>query len=177
MTGGDEREIIKSMKRAPASPSGRNRSSIPREIEDELYRYLASPLRFSRFATFCNQNVALFGAPGTRIRKRYQNKKDRIRRLLIADVGSFIDELRSRGLIELAGETEEYSEEFVASHLEEEAQEKARSRITNSVQQTTAEGSKETSATVEAFEVESKMASRRASALPGRYGKYFVVWL
>jgi hypothetical protein len=114
--GGDKQ--AHNLMQSPKSPPllRRTKGTISDESENEVYRYLASPLRFTRFATFCNQNVALFGAPGSKKRKQVQNRKDKIRRQLVQDVEGFIQELKSRGLSELASEASDERHDFVQSH-------------------------------------------------------------
>jgi hypothetical protein len=55
--------------------SGMKSFTISDESENKVYQYLASPLWFTQFATFCNGNITLFGAPGKRKRKQVQNQK------------------------------------------------------------------------------------------------------
>jgi hypothetical protein len=171
--GGDKQ--AHNLMQSPKSPPllRRTKGTISDESENEVYRYLASPLRFTRFATFCNQNVALFGAPGSKKRKQVQNRKDKIRRQLVQDVEGFIQELKSRGLSELASEASDERHDFVQSHqdivedaLEEEGPDNSTSRSQKGEQvQTTAKEPQENS---------SMAKHRRGSALPGRYGKSFV---
>jgi hypothetical protein len=161
---------------SPKSPPllRRTKGTISDESENEVYRYLASPLRFTRFATFCNRNVALFGAPGSKERKQVQNRKDKIRRQLVRDVEGFLQELESRGLSELASEASDERHDFVQSHqdiLEDALEEEGPD---NSITSRSQKG-EQVQTTAEEPQENSSMAShRRGSALPGRYGKSFV---
>jgi hypothetical protein len=175
LTGDGDKEAHNFMQ-SPKSPPflRRTKLTISDDSENEIYRYLASPLRFTRFATFCNKNVALFGGPGSKKRRQVQNRKDLIRRQLVTDVEGFIQELESRGLSDLASETGNERDDFVQSHqdtledsLDEEEPDNnitSRSRKREQVQ-TTSEEPKENS---------SMASHRRGSALQGRYGKSFV---
>jgi hypothetical protein len=161
---------------SPKSPPflRRTKLTISDESENEIYRYLASPLRFTRFATFCNQNVVLFGAPGSKRRKQVQNRKEKIRRQLVSDVEGFIQELESRGQSELASETSDKLDDFVQSHqdiLEDALKEEGPD---NSITSRSQKGEQVQTTSKDPQESSSMASHRRRSALPGRYGKSFV---
>jgi hypothetical protein len=175
LTGDGDKQAHNFMQ-SPKSPPflRRTKLTISDESENEIYRYLASPLRFTRFATFCNQNVVLFGAPGSKRRKQVQNRKEKIRRQLVIDVEGFIQELESRGQSELASETSDKLDDFVQSHqdiLEDALKEEGPD---NSITSRSQKGEQVQTTSEDPQESSSMASHRRGSALPGRYGKSFV---